>query len=110
MNIILGLYFFSNAHTITVLGLCSLVFTTPHVCALKWKHPGFEDLIMTARASHRVFTTESLSMELNNLLSTSPTVWHYCDFPGPSGKQWGPNEEESPGISFQGLAELTCNE
>lgn len=74
-----------------------------------WSY-GFADLIMTARASHRVFTTESLSMELNNLLSNSPTVWHYCDFPGPSGEQWGPNEEESPGISFQGLAELTCNE
>lgn len=57
-----------------------------------------------------VYHKQSLSMEMNNLLCTSPTVWHYCGFPGPSGEQWGPNEEESPGVSFQGLAELTCNE
>lgn len=50
-----------------------------------------------------VYHKQSLSMEMNNLLCTSPTVWHFCGFPGSSGEQWGPNEEESPGASSKVL-------
>lgn len=61
------------------------------VCVPKMDIPrshGFTDLIMTAPASHRVFTTKSPpSTELNNLLCATPTAWHYRSFPGPRGEQ-----------------------
>lgn len=96
------------------MGFRLIVFITPHVFVYE---NGSTLLLWICRFNYDstsvppcVYHKESPSMELNNLFSTPPTAWHYCGFPGPSGERWGPNEEESPGVSFQGLAELTCNE
>lgn len=98
----------------TCCGCNGLVLGLGSDCVLKGKHPssyGFADLIMTAQTSYRVFTANSPSLWRCIISSSLPQLCGITGLsPGPSGEQWGSNEDESPGISFQGLAELACNE